>query len=278
MRTLIHLAAAAALLAGCAAPRTAGPDPLAEPRLVRAPSPPAFVSLRPEEDRDVAAAAAAYARALEAGERRARPVGPRQTPILYGSPEGRAFLDLPPEARAMAIGAPPRSCPARVVAGSSEAAMSACRAALAAADAPDGCGCVIIADGSALIAPEAAFAYAPGVSARILSRAFDLDLTLVAREEAARDGGRRLLFHPAPGDRLTVDIAPDGAATATWDGPDGRAVLRGRRIADGLRRGRYAERIAAQDEAGRRILIIVGFEPVEFAVRRRELTRWPDPR
>ncbi len=282
MRSILATALSLSLLGACAQTNSASVSP-DDQNLLKLPDAPAlFVALAPSDADEIAAAAAGFAARLGDWSHPARRIAPSVAPLLDWSPEGRAFLDAPVSGRAFAVGIPELTCPARVSSEGADgvqagiAALGACQSQLAAAGAPETCGCALLAVDDALLAPQEVYAYAPGVSARIDSPELGLDLYLVAGESADAEGGRRLDFHPAPGERLSADIAPDGHATVRWQDESGETVVfDGRRIGDGLRRGRFAERIFATDPEGRRIRIIIGFEPVEYAVRRRELTRWP---
>ena len=245
---------------------------------------PATVAQTAAQTPAAAAAAARIAAGLEAqaAARRGPPTppgAPRLAPasaaaLLQGAPEGRAFLAMTGP-RALAVGEPPAACPARAAAAGSgpvaaaEAALRACLGQLAAARAagPD-CGCRTLALGGAALAPLEAFAYAPGVSARLISDAAGLDLTLVATEDADPDGTRLLRFHPSPGDGpAEARIAPDGAVRLTL----GRDLWQGTRTADGMQRGRLRERLVLTRPDGARLVVAVGWEPEAFALARDRL-------
>ncbi|SET29014.1 hypothetical protein [Oceanicella actignis] len=288
-RIAASLLAAALAAWGCAPARTTAPHAAADPAdapLLIARAPALFVSDGPEHDGNIAQAAAAHAHALRSGARRARKTDARHAPLIFGAPEGRAFLTAPAAGRALAIGAPPPSCPARAAsAGASGddaqagmAALAACRAQLRRAGREDGCGCALIAVGDALTAPPDAYAYAPGAGARVLGPAWGLALTLASREEPAAGGARRLTFHPAPGERLRVLIRPDDTAEAELRGPDGPTRLTGSRRALGLERGRFAEVLTLRDPRGRPLVVAAGLAPpaletVAAATLRRALRR-----
>ncbi|MGM0583083.1 MAG: hypothetical protein ACQEUZ_00290, partial [Pseudomonadota bacterium] len=159
------------------------------------------------------------------------------------------------------------------LAGAARGALRACFAQLRASGgaAPD-CGCRVIAAGDALLGEAEDFAYATGVSARLISADLDLDLDATAREDTAPQGGRRLLLSPVPGpDPAELRIGADGEARLSMDGQ----VWRGRRLADGLSRGRFRERAYLEREDGARLTVMAGWPPVAFALARRELLRWP---
>jgi len=222
----------------------------------------------------VAAAAADAARIVRrASDDAIRPTTADAVPLLHGSPEGRAFLALA-RPRALVLGEPPRRCPARSVAtgadaaAAAEAALERCFAALEAAGGADpGCGCAVAAlDGTLLLPPEA-FAYAPGVSARLIAPAAGLALHLVADETAGPDGGRRLVLGPGrfPAEAL---IRPDGTAELRLDG----TLWTGRRDAEGLVRGRHRERLVLRRRGdGARAVLAVNWDPADWARDRERL-------
>lgn len=217
------------------------------------------------------------------GPRPPRPSEASSLPLLFASPEGRIFLSRPAGgssgSRAFAIGEPALTCPARVEAGGAtpqaagEAALRSCFDSLHAADpvAPASCGCRLLALDDAALAPPALFDYAVGVSARLISTDLGLDVDLAATERPVPDGGRLLVLYPSPALPALVHVGPDGAAEMllydrTWTG---------RRMVEGLSRGRYRERLALERDDGARAILSVGWDPVAYAAERRRLTRWP---
>lgn len=210
-----------------------------------------------------------------------RKTSPSQVALLHGSSDGRAYLAVA-DPRAFVIGAPPAQCPARVAAagGASAAdaigaALRGCFAALEAANAPETCGCKVMASGAALLAPLPEFAYAPGVSGWIVAPALGLDLHLAVREGASPDGDRRLDFLTGPGAEIRAILARDGSATLiVRQGGQAPLELTGVHRPEGMRRGRFADRLRVTDAEGREAVVLVGFEPVEYALRRKELLRW----
>ncbi len=194
-------------------------------------------------------------------------------PILHGSPEGRGFLALP-NPRAFAMGEPTGSCPARAAAPgatrreAAETALAACHAQLAARDGAADCGCRVLLLDDVALAEPAAYAYAPGVYARLSAPALGLDLDLSAREAAAPGGVRRLLLSPIMAEGA---IGPDGAAELRL-GPD---IWRGRSVVEGLSRGRLKERMFLTRDDGASLTLIVGWEPLAFAMERERLLTPP---
>ncbi|MFO7855299.1 MAG: hypothetical protein R6V44_08785 [Paracoccaceae bacterium] len=188
-------------------------------------------------------------------------------PLLHGSPEGRAFLALP-RPRALVLGEPPARCPARGIAAgatpaaAAEAALDRCFAALEAAGGADpDCGCAVAALDGALLLPPAAFAYAPGVSARLIAPEAGLALHLAADEAAGPEGARRLVLGPAPFPAEAL-IRPDGTAELSLDG----TLWTGRREAEGLIRGRHRERLVLRRQGdGARAVLAVNWDPDDWA-------------
>ncbi|MEM1314256.1 MAG: hypothetical protein AAGI51_06865 [Pseudomonadota bacterium] len=211
----------------------------------------------------------------------ARPRGVRRVdeaalPLVHSSPEGLALLAAKGRPRALALGAPRRSCPARAagvggdLAAATRAALSACFAELAAAGADPACGCEALIVGEAALSTQAAFNYAPGVSARLVSPDLGLDLDMAAAEEAGEDGARRLVLRPAPGGEAVLRVAPDGTARMRF----AEAEWTGRREAEGLSRGRYRERFAmTRADGAARLVLSAGWEPLEYALARDRLER-----
>jgi hypothetical protein len=136
----------------------------------------------------------------------------------------------------------------------------------------------VVAADDLLLAPLADFAYAPGVSGWIEAPSLGLDLHLAVREESALDGARVLRFLTDLGEggsRIEARLAPDGAATMimrTAGAPP--QIFTGVHRPEGMRRGRYADRLRLRDDQGREAVVLVGYEPVEYATRRAELMAW----
>jgi hypothetical protein len=219
-----------------------------------------------------------------------------QVALLHDAPDGRAYLSVAAP-RAFVIGAPPAICPARVAAAGGDgladaldAALTSCFADLRTAEAPTTCGCQVIAADDLLLAPLDAFAYAPGVSGWVESPALGLDLHFAVREGSGPGGARTLAFltgtegtDGALGARIVATLGRDGTASMAIDLPDvpaGRRagdpplVLRGAHRPEGLRRGRFADRLRLRDSEGRELVALIGYEPVEYATRRAALLGW----
>jgi hypothetical protein len=283
-----------AFLAACGAAEGPSPDaPAATQRLYQIQRAPLFIAASSPPGAASAAAVTAdaavrFARGITPVDRGVRPVEAAAAPILFSSPEGREFLSAP-GARGFAIGAPPAACPARAsgqgptAVAAAEASVLGCFARLEAAR-PEGagdCGCLVVALGDLILAPPEALSYARGVSARVIAPDFGEDRYFVA-EEIAGDSGARVLYFRAAGAAepgpLAAVVEPDGDAQVLWrdQANDGAELLfDGRHIGDGLRRGRYAERLFVEDPQGRRMTVLIGYEPVEYAVKRRALRQWP---
>jgi hypothetical protein len=256
-------------------------EPNVQRQLLAFKTTPAFISTRPGEiDATIEALGRFAARAPLRGDQ-TRKTSPSQVALLHGSSDGRAYLSVAGP-RAFVIGAPPAQCPARVAAAGGDApadaigaALRGCFAALKAARAPETCGCKVMAMGAALLAPLPEFAYAPGVSGWIVAPALGLDLHLAVREGVSPDGVRRLDFLTGPGADIRAALARDGTAMLIVR-RDGEAPLEliGVHRPEGLRRGRFADRLRVTDAEGREAVALIGFEPVEYALRRKELLRW----
>ncbi|MEO1689266.1 MAG: hypothetical protein AAFU61_15330, partial [Pseudomonadota bacterium] len=205
-------------------------------------------------------------------------------PLIWSSPEGRRLLAAAGSgagAGALTVGAPADRCPARAAGegatplAAAEASIRACFAQLAEAGADPDCGCRTLAAGDAALAERGAYAYAPGVSARLVSRDLGVDLTFAAREAEDEEGRRRLELIGAGAAPLTVAL--DGAGGAGGAGGarlNWRGVWRGPRRAEGLTRGRFRERFVLTREGdGARLTLAVGWEPAAYAADFRRLER-----
>jgi hypothetical protein len=247
-------------------------------------TPPDLVAARSGDVAATVDAAMRFSARLGADGPASRAVGAAQVALLQGSPDGRAYSAVRVQ-RAFVLGAPPAQCPARVAAAGGAApgdamgaALRGCFAQLRAAAAPDACGCRVVAADDLLLAPLADFAYAPGVSGWIEAPSLGLDLHLAVREESALDGARVLRFLTDLGEggsRIEARLAPDGAATMimrTAGAPP--QIFTGVHRPEGMRRGRYADRLRLRDDQGREAVVLVGYEPVEYATRRAELMAW----
>lgn len=272
------------LLSACAKITKDEPEPLGAHRLTLAADSRVIVAQSPSHIEEAAAAARRESRRIADFPRGSRRLESAAAALLTGSPEGLAFL-LSPFPRAFVIGEPPQSCPARVAAvgGADEAASAAaafegCFAALRDAQAPESCGCRALAANDSLLADQQAFAYAPGVSGWLVSPGLGLDLHVPTREGATPTGERLLTAAAPPGFALAVEMRRDGtAAGVLLRRGEPPVELTGRHRPEGLRRGRFADRALLRDAEGHELRVLSGYEPVEYAVRRRELTRWtPD--
>ena len=235
------------------------------------------------ENRGEIDSAALTARRIAERAAQGRRAEPARIGLLWSSPEGRALLSAP---GALALGAPPAICPARTAAaggpdpgGAVAAALSACFDDLAAAGAPAECGCVAAVvrgpEGGALLLPEEALAYAPGVSGWVKAPALGLDLHLPSREAPGPGGARLLQFDGGTGLRIFAELRPDGVARAELHRRGAAPILlSGRHRPEGLRRGRFADRLRLTDPEGREMLLLSGYEPVEYALRRKDLLNW----
>lgn len=185
-------------------------------------------------------------------------VNPRETasrripatmlPLIDHSPEGRRFSAMIGP-RALMAGYPPARCPALAAASAGTlpdaigAALALCRDRLAAAEA-EGCGCRLLAADSVLLAPRPAFAYAPGLTVRLLRNGRLSPVRYVAVEEPS---GETVIY---AGDRPAFRL--DAAGLSPLD-PDGPAVP-ATRAPLALDRGRIVERVEAGD-----LTLLIGF-------------------
>ncbi len=224
-------------------------------------------------------------------QRRSRLIEAVQTPLLYEAPAGRRFLAAG-GARALAIGAPPEICPAIGLAVSNEpaprsktaaAALNDCLEMLEQSDASAECGCRLVALDDTLLAEQAAFIYARGVSARLLGAGDMLDDILVAEERPEEDGSGdvRIWFLDALGPRAVARLTESGEAElALLDGANGELTATrfysGRWESEGFRRGRLTEKLYLTDDYGERLIALVGYSPAELAARKAELETWYD--
>jgi hypothetical protein len=176
-------------------------------------------------------------------------------PLIHAAPEGRRFSGLPLP-RALASGEPPERCPALAAAGGEtrEAAIAAatalCLDRLAAAGAGD-CGCRLIALDSTLFAPREAFAYAPGLPARVLRAGALSPVRYVAVEDVQGDRVLTVIF---AGERPVYVLEGDALTTLGPDGRPAAAPTPVRRQPIALDRGRFVERVEAAD-----LTLLIGF-------------------
>lgn len=276
-----RLAASLLTLSACTSITKHEPEPNAAAPLLSFRVTPTFIAAAPGDIDATIDALDRFAARLPSRGKDARKTAAAQVALLHGSPDGRAYISVA-DPRAFVLGAPAAQCPARVAAAGGAiqadavgAALRGCFDALAAAKAPKTCGCQVMAAGAALLAPLDDFAYAPGVSGWIVSPALGLDLHLAVREGANPGGARQLTFLTGPGADIDAVLARDGTAAMTVrrDGlPD--LTLTGAHRPEGMRRGRFADRLRLTDRDGHEVVALIGYEPVEYATRRRELLRW----
>ncbi|WP_118134354.1 hypothetical protein [Oceanicella sp. SM1341] len=262
---LLPLVLAAPLLMACAG----APGP-ATPPLAGGPAPQRYLladMLPPLGVDDAAArqdAAAIVARVAQAGPGgRGEALSPEFVPLLFNAPEGRDFLGLT-EPKVLVTGTPARQCPALVpgagptLGAALEDGAQACRDALRAAEAPESCGCRLLAADHVLTGDRADYAYARGIPARQTLDGSLSPLRLVAEQQGAHAlvlyAGSRAIWEvgePEAGRATLRALAVDGPVSA------GTRIEASRRRV-GLDRGRYAERIDAHLPDGRSLTLLIG--------------------
>lgn len=232
------------------------------------------ITVRTADPLEVAAATARAGRVQGV-----RSVEAAAAPFLYGSPLGRRFLSAD-GARALARGDPPARCPAvglgfdpdaRATGPAAAAALGACARRLRPGS---DCRCRLLAVNDTLLAEPEAFAYAPGVSGRLVGVG---DGRALAIEERATDDPSRTLvaFFGASGPVAVAELTEDGGARLIMV-EDG-AFFEGAREPRGWRRGRLTERLLLTGPDGRRLIALIGFEPADIAVEGAALAAWPGP-
>lgn len=221
-----------------------------------------------------------YAQRATAGNpsrlRGARWIEAAQIGLLFGSPEGKAYLSAP-AGRALVRGEPAESCPSLHVATAAtddQATDGALRSCLREMSARAECGCRVIARADRLLAPSDDFQYAIGVAGRIIDPATQRELRLTAEERMieGRPGARRLWLLGVGGPFGMLQVEPDGRAALIVSANGKR--YDGTHRADGFRRGRVARRAYLTAKDGRRMVVLVGYEDTEMKENRAALAAW----
>jgi len=199
-----------------------------------------------------------------------------QIGLLFGSPEGKAYLGGK-EGRALVRGEPMESCPIINVAlapTNDQATEGAMRACLNEAAALSECGCRLIARGDHLLAKRDDFAYAIGVGTTVIdpSRGTTMRYASEERIVEGRSGSRHVWLLDVSGPIGLLQVDADGRAAMTIDATGERFT--GIHKADGFRRGRVARRAYLNAADGRNIIVLVGYEDTEFQDNRAQLTSW----
>jgi hypothetical protein len=91
----------------------------------------------------------------------------------------------------------------------------------------------------------------------------------------------RIWFLDVIGPRAVARLTPAGEAElALLQGQNGALTAtryyHGRWVPEGFRRGRLAEKLYLTDEAGERLIALIGYSPAELADREGELAAWYD--
>lgn len=266
-----RLLAAAALLglaAACAATSTLGEGGEARLRVASLSAP--ITAATPDETTD------AGMRAHRATGRAEGAVALAEAPFLQGSPAGRAYLATAAP-KALARGEPPGQCYGLGLATGPDApaeALRRCFAEMAEDPREAGCGCRLLAIDDILLAERAAFAYAPGVSGRLLGpEAPQSGALVVAERPSEREGAALAAFFGFDGPVAVAELGADGEAILLLPGDAG--PYRGARERWGWRRGRLTERLLLSSPEGRRLIALIGFEPADIAAEGPALGAWP---
>ncbi len=199
-----------------------------------------------------------------------------QIGLLFGSPEGKAFLTAP-AGRALVRGEPAQSCPALNVATArtddlaTEGALRACLRKVA--DMPD-CGCRVIARSDHLLADRDDFQYAIGVSSLLIDPKNGQQLRMTSEERIieGRPDTRRLWMLNAAGPVGMLQVQNDGRAAFVFSATGKR--YDGTHFEDGFRRGRIARRAYLNSKDGKRLVVLVGFEENELKENQETLSAW----
>lgn len=245
--------------------------------LTQPPRPPEIVA-RSGADLAAASSAASAERLgeLASRERARRRPGP-ELAFFFESEIGRAYL-AGGLGRALARGEPAAVCPAFGAALDRPSTRDAARLALerCLASRPRGtegaCGCRLIAAGSVLLAEPEAFDYARAVSAHLVGGAeaggpFDVALVAEGPDPAGDGAPRRLALRGVAGPVGELVIRDETEAILTI----GQAEYRGQWRAEGRRRGRLAGFAGLSDAKGRRLALLIGYEPAELETRQAAL-------
>ena len=199
-----------------------------------------------------------------------------QIGLLFGSPEGKAYLGGK-EGRALVRGEPMESCPVLNVAVAptdDQATDGAMRACLNETAAMADCGCRLIARGDHLLAKRDEFAYAIGVGTTVIDQSRGTTLSYASEERIVegRPDARHVWLLGVSGPVGLLQVERDGRAAMTINATGER--LSGTHKADGFRRGRIARRAYLTGEDGRNVIVLVGYENTEFKDNRGQLTAW----
>lgn len=236
---------------------------------------PPIIAATSLEDLPIAINAANRANSTELSQREsARWTSIDALPFLTSTEAGREFLAATTP-RALARGMPQEACPHTAAASAApgtprgEVAGEAIRSCVAQIrPSESGCGCRVVALDDMITVPVSATAYATGISARLRSVSLGLDVLLVAEEE---NGG--ILLRDLRGPVAHLTYGADDTVELRFDDTGQR--FEGHRIPVGFRRGRVAERIYAADAEGKRISLLIGFEPDELAGGAAAWLAWP---